>query len=227
MSDTYYKLTDERDRSFCDFHFQWGPHVTCETNGMGPLGASGWTHWYTHPLLAVLLNPIYGIMDQRTVHLWKGRCKGNVWRHYGLIVGCTRGTTLRRIEVPVLTQQNRVRFAIGCAWQVWPDGRWRRWAARWLSGKDRSKPLVRLWKPIVWGRAAIDPAQVAAGWAMAAAATTTKSELGGSLWRQSANAARAAWFAAERAAVDETLIDLIALAEWAVTDSTEVPHARN
>ena len=140
-TDIYYKLTDARDQTFGGC--QWGENVTVETSGKGPLCGPGWTHWYTHPLLAVLLSPILGRFDLAAAHLWEGRCDGVLRHDGGLKVGCTRGTTVRRVDLPVLTLEQRVRFAIGCAWQVELDADWRRWAARWLSGEDRSDAAVR------------------------------------------------------------------------------------
>jgi len=224
-TDTYYKLTDARDGTFGGC--QWGENVTVETSGKGPLCGPGWTHWYTHPLLAVLLSPILGRFDLAAAHLWEGRCDGVLRHDGGLKVGCTRGTTVRRVDLPVLTREQRVRFAIGCAWQVELDADWRRWAARWLSGEDRSDAAVRAvsWGKAAWAAwaAARAPGEAAqAAWAAAWAAA--RAALRPAAWVATWAAARAtSWACAE---AEEGEIDLIGLAEWAVTDSTEVPDCR-
>jgi len=132
-----YKLTDENDqtRGGC----QWGPGVCVETSGDGMLCSPAWTHWYTHPLLAVLLNPIHGGYNLDTAHLWEGHDGGGrIKSDHGLKIGCTWGTTIRRIDLPTVSIEQRVRFGIGAAWQVCPDPAWRKWAIDWLTGKDRS-----------------------------------------------------------------------------------------
>ena len=95
-----YKLTDENDQTFGGC--QWGENVTIKTSGTGELCGPGWTHWYTHPLLAVFLNPIHGYFDLKTAHLWEG--KGTIGKtDCKLKVGCTSGTTLKRIPLPIVT----------------------------------------------------------------------------------------------------------------------------
>ncbi len=107
-----YKLTDENDRSFGGC--QWGPGVTKETNGEGELCGPGFTHWHTDPLLAVLLNPIHGNYDIEKAHLWEG--EGEVVKEdCGLKVGCMKATTIRRVEMPVVTLVQKVKFGILCA----------------------------------------------------------------------------------------------------------------
>jgi len=180
-----YKLTNSKDqtRGGC----QWGEGVCVETSGQGELCSSAWTHWYTHPLLAVLLDPIHLRVDLDTAHLWEGHDGGGkVKSGPGLKVGCTRGTTVRRVDLPTVTLEHRVRFAIGCAWQVCDDDAWREWAAKWLSGEDRAADAAERAERAAWK----------AAWA---------------------------WERAERAA--DATIDLELIAEWAVTDSIEVPDA--
>jgi hypothetical protein len=133
---TLYKLTDENDKTFGGC--RWGAGVTVPTSGEGELCGPGWTHWYTDPLLAVLLNPIHGVYDLATAHLWEG--EGAVGKtDYGLKVGCTAGTTIRRIALPVVTAEQRVRFGILCALRRYRDAAYVSWATEWLSGQDRSE----------------------------------------------------------------------------------------
>ena len=129
-----YKLTDYMDRTHGGC--QWGVGVTVETDGVGELCGPGYTHWYTSPLVAVFLNPIHGNFDLVTAHLWEG--EGAVVKDdRGLKVGCTKATTLQRVELPVLSTAVRVRVALECAKLVCTDTAWNAWADKWLSGKDR------------------------------------------------------------------------------------------
>ena len=141
---TLYKLTDANDQTHgnpqAPTTVQWGPNICIETSGEGDLCGPGWTHWYTDPLLAVLLNPIHAESDLATAHLWEGHGgEGETRDDHGLKVGCTRGTTVRRVELPVVTTEQRIRFAIRCAWAVYHDQVWRSWAVALLSGADRSR----------------------------------------------------------------------------------------
>ena len=131
-----YKLTDKADQTFNSC--QWGENVTHETGGKGELCGPGFTHWYLDPLLAVMLNPIHGDFDPKTMHLWEG--KGKVVKNdYGLKVGCTKAITLRQIPVPEISIEKRIKIAILCAKQVYKGPKWNKWADNWLNGKDRSQ----------------------------------------------------------------------------------------
>ena len=131
-----YKLTDQHDQTYGGC--QWGEGVTIKTNGEGGLCGPGFTHWYTDPLLAVLLNPIHGNYNLETAHLWEG--EGEVVKtNHGLKAGCTAATTLRRIPLPVVTLEQKVRFGILCAMEVYQCEDFTAWANAWLSGLDRSE----------------------------------------------------------------------------------------
>jgi len=198
-----YKLTDEHDRTHGGC--QWGPDVCVETSGEGPLWDNGWTHWYTHPLVAVLLNPIHGAYDLSSAHLWEGDDGGGEIRNdRGLKIGCTRGTTRRRVPLPKITVEQKIRFGIACAWQVYPDPQWRKWAVNWLTGADRTKRSAY---------AAATTATAAASFTTAAASFTAAAA------RFTAAAARSVADAAKDS------LPLVALAKWAMTADPIVPEA--
>jgi len=120
-----YKLTDANDRTHNGC--QWGPNVTVETSGEGELCGEGFTHWYTNPLLAVLLNLTHANFDLSTAHLWEG--EGEIVKDdSGLKVGCAKATTLRRIPVPEVTDEQRVKFGILCSLQVPQEMAYVEWA---------------------------------------------------------------------------------------------------
>ena len=131
---TLYKLTDDCGQTWGET--QWGPGVTHTAPGTGQLCSDGWIHAYTDPLLAILLNPIHANFPEP--RLWE--CEGDVGAtDHGLKVGCTSLTTVREIPVPAITTEQRVRFAILCARQVYHGPEWLAWADNWLSGADRSE----------------------------------------------------------------------------------------
>jgi len=130
-----YKLTDKDDRTYGGC--QWGEGISHTADGKGPLCTEHWLHAAKHPLLAVLFNPLQGEYDLDTAHLWEG--EGEVGEDDSLKVGCTSFTTLRRIDLPVVTLYQRVRWAILCAMEVCREESWLRWANGWLAGKREVK----------------------------------------------------------------------------------------
>ena len=117
----------------------WGEGVRHEVAWGGTLCEAGCLHAYRTPLLAVLLDRAHGrYTREHGAILWE--CGGEVLAEDGAKVGCKTLTTVRRVEPPVVTTAQRVRFAVLCAQA---DGRstagWQRWAERWLSGEDRTR----------------------------------------------------------------------------------------
>ena len=130
---TLYKLTDKYRRTYGDT--EWGEGVTHSGTGEGELCGPGWIHAYEHPLLAALLNPIHA--DFAEPRLWLAH--GKVEKREGMLkCGCRSLTTIRELPLPEITIEQRVKFAILCAKEVYKDPLWNKWADAWLSGEDRS-----------------------------------------------------------------------------------------
>lgn len=162
-----YKLTtsDHKTRKGRPEETQWGEGITHTASGEGGLCGPGWLHAYTHPLLAVLLNPIHASISDPV--LWE--CDGDVGEDdHGLKVGCTRLTTRFVIDLPSISTERRVRFAILCAKQVSTDAVFTAWADSWLEVKDRTASTAE---------AAARAAEVAARAAEAAARAGTPLDL--------------------------------------------------
>jgi hypothetical protein len=198
---TLYKLTrqDNTTTGGITLTLTWGAGVSNTATGSGTrLCSPDVIHAYTHPLLAVLLNPIHANYD--SPKLW--RCEGDIVADdHGLKVGVKTLTTIEEIPLPAVTTEQRVKFAILCAKQVCKDKKWNAWADKWLSGKDRSGDAA-------WAAAQAPTwaaSWAAASWAEAAAAA-----------RWAAEAVEAAAWEAE-VAVQAKPINLIALAEQAVS----------
>ncbi|MHA1168972.1 MAG: hypothetical protein ACTSRU_14180 [Candidatus Hodarchaeales archaeon] len=137
MSEVY-KLTDKDDKTFGGC--QWGPGISNphgEKDGKKKLCSSSWYHAYRTPILAVLMNPIQGDFDEDTMHLWK--CEGKVGKDDGAKIGCSTLITIERIEVPTISIEQRIRFAILCVKEVHIDKMWNEWADRWISGEERGR----------------------------------------------------------------------------------------
>jgi len=131
-----YKLTDENDQT--RNNTQWGENITHEADGASKDLCNGhWIHAYQNPILAVLMNPAHG--DFENPHLWI--CKGKVGLKHPDKIGCTKLTTVKRIELPLITDHQIRRFAVLVALEVCPlwkeydkDSTWKKWADDFLKG---------------------------------------------------------------------------------------------
>lgn len=167
-------MTDKNDQTHNNC--QWGENITVETSGEGELCSEGYTHWYTSPLLAVLLNPIHGNYYLKTAHLWEG--EGEVINdNHGLKVGCKKATTLCRISLPELTLEQKIAFGILYTKEVYDGKVWNNWADKWLSGEDRSRESARVAARAAFAaEAAFFAAEAAAEAAFATEAARTAAE---------------------------------------------------
>jgi len=93
--------------------FRWEVGRAAMSLGTGELCGPGWLHFYQHPLLAVLLNPIHA--NIQTPKLWEAVAEGEFKYDRGLKAGCTKLTLIREVPLPVVTTKQRVAFAKGCA----------------------------------------------------------------------------------------------------------------
>ena len=128
-----YKLTD---KDGCTYgQTRWGVGIEHTASGTGELCGPGWLHAYSHPLLAVLMNPRDAVIADPL--MWEA--DGDVAASdHGLKVGCTRLRSDRIIPLPAVTTEQRVRFAVLSAKGVYREPGWLAWADGWLSDKDRS-----------------------------------------------------------------------------------------
>jgi len=128
-----YKLTDETGRTYGGM--QWGKGVEHSAPGGEPC-SKGVIHWYEDARLAVFFDPIHGRFGPGA-RLWE--CDVDQAGTDGTKSWGTRCRTIREIEKPVITTEQRVEVAIRCAMKVCHDSAWSAWAKRWLSGSDRSE----------------------------------------------------------------------------------------
>ena len=130
-----YKLTDKFGRT--KDNTQWGENVSHAAKGDGKrLCSDGWIHYYTHPLIAVLMNPIHA--DFTNPKLWEAEASGKIINE-ALKSGCKTLTTIKEIPLPEVSGVQKIAFGILCAKEVYDDKAWNKWADKWLSGDDRSK----------------------------------------------------------------------------------------
>jgi hypothetical protein len=175
-----YKLTDATGQTFDGT--QWGDGVEHVAPGGSPCSADV-IHWYRTPLMAVFFDPIHGNFGSKA-RLWE--CDVDETDTDGAKAWGTRCRTIREIDRPVITTEQRVEVAIRCALLVCDDAGWRRWASRWLSGADKSRSEAgsAAWAAEAWA------ARSAAAWAAAAAAGAASEAAAG---EAAGAASEAAW----------------------------------
>ena len=195
----YYKLTNQKNETANNT--VWGDGVTHVATGAGRrLCSDAVIHVYAHPLLAVLFNPLHAAIDNPK--LWGCETSEPV-NQDGLKIGVKSCTTIKEIPLPIITTEQKVKFAILCAKEVYKDEVWNTWADKWLSGEDRTVKAA--------GAAvvAVDAAARAAAVAAAVAADAAA--------RAAARAAvAAAEAAADAAARADDNIDFVSLALEAI-----------
>ncbi len=147
-----YKLTDENGKTRAGEanELQWGVSVTHTAQGEGiRLCTDDVIHAYEHPWIAVLLNPMHSKFQ--SPRLWEAEGEIVVRDADELKVpttgqlkcGVKTLTTVREIPVPAITLEQRVKFAILCALEVYQEEGFVRWAKQWLKGEDRVGTLAR------------------------------------------------------------------------------------
>ena len=198
-----YKLTDQdmQTRGGC----QWVLGEWKETSGEGDLCGPGWLHFYTHPLLAILLNPMHANISHP--RLFRVAVKGRTLDDYGLEAGYTKARLIEEVPLPSITTKQRVAFAILCARTVFFDKTWIAWADAWTSGENRTEAAA-------W--AAAKTAAIEAEAAKATAQTTTWAVVEVAA-KTAAWAAWAAWAAAKAAAWATTEAEAEVTVAWVAT----------
>ncbi len=135
-----YKLTDEQGRTRAgeDNELTWAVGVEHRTACKGTrLCTADVIHAYEHPLIAVLMNPVHADFNPNTMRLFVA--EGEIVAREGqLKCGVYALKIVEEIPVPVLTTEQRVKFAILCAKSVCKNAAWNAWADKWLSSEDRS-----------------------------------------------------------------------------------------
>ena len=197
----YYKLTDHNNRTRGTL---WGENVTHKAKGKGnDLCSEDVIHVYDHPLKAAMFNANHANFNNPV--LWECRVK-RVVANDCLKVGVKECTTIKVILLPEITTNQRVRFGIYCALEVYYDKEFIEWADAWLSGVDRSTDAA-------WAAAEVaEVAEVAWAAAWVAWAAARAAEAAGA-------AEAAAWVAwAARAAARAAAIDLVPLIKKAIEE---------
>jgi hypothetical protein len=130
-----YKLTDQSMRTYNGFQWELGKEYS--TSGEGDLCNTGWLHCYSHPLLAVLLNPIHASISNPRLFICNAT--GNHKYDKGLKEGSTTMELVKEIPLPLITCTQKVAFAILCSLTRKQPKEYTAWANNWLNNVDRSQ----------------------------------------------------------------------------------------
>ena len=196
-----YKLTTQELTTYKGFAWEIGKLYTIDKMG-AEMCSDQVFHAYASPPLAVLHNPIHAnIANPR---LWQAAC--DVVISDGMKCGAKSMTLIRELPLPVVTLNQRVAYGIYCALTIYTEPAYVAWAARWLSGEDRSFRSALVTSRAAWA------AHCRAGANCKAAAHAADAAV-------SCAEARAAWVTNESAwAAEEAAgIELQACAEKAMT----------
>ena len=136
---TWYKLTDKDGytRKGKENECLWGENITHIATGKGSLLCSrDLIHVYRNPLIASFMNPSHA--DFKNPLLWECEANGECAHEGQLKSGFKTVTTIRRIDLPVITLEQRIRISIYCALKQYSAPSFVKWANAWLDGSDRS-----------------------------------------------------------------------------------------
>jgi hypothetical protein len=130
-----YKLVDQQMQSYGGF--QWTIGETYTANGKGQLCGSGWLHFYEHPLLAVLHNPIHARIENPILLEVDIPDNANILREGYLKLGATIATPCRRVELPSITTAQHIAYGLLVVLTVSQNADFKAWAESWLDGSGR------------------------------------------------------------------------------------------
>ena len=183
---TVYKLTDQAMQTHGGY--QWVLGQEHQASGDGLLCSSTWLHAYTHPHLAVLLNPIHAAFPKP--RLFKARAHGQMLDD-GLKIGVTKLMLIRELPLPVFSPHELAVWAVHLAQAVRglrsPIPVWDEWARRFIDAAAAARAARATAAAVHAADAAADAAAVHAAAAAAAAARAADADAVSAVTIQVAN----------------------------------------
>ena len=161
-SKTCYKLTNQDMTTHNGY--KWEINKWRKVNakdGDGNLCSGSFLHAYTDPVLAIFLNPIHANISN--MRLFRAEGRGRFADDNGLKIGYSQMRLVEELPVKMPTTEQRVKFAILCAMEVYDRPDFLDWCHKWLIGEDRSQDAAA--DTAAWAAEAAE----AAAWAAAEA----------------------------------------------------------
>lgn len=129
-----YKLLSQDMKSYKNFLWEIGATVKIEKEG-NRLCSEDVFHFYDHPALAVIFNPIHAQI--KNPRLFEIEVE-DIVSHDGMKGGCKQATLVKEIPIPKISLEQRVEFAIKVSLLVYTEKSYVLWAENWLNGEDRT-----------------------------------------------------------------------------------------
>ena len=183
-----YKLLDQELKSN-NGTFQWeiGKEYTIDKPG-NKMCSDEVFHCYNHPVLAVLFNILHGnIENPRLFEIEVPEFVNNDKLKYA----SKSQKLIKEIDLPVISIEQRIEFAIRVAKLVCDDEKWNSWADKWLIGEDRTIIATRAANVAAYAVYAAANAAAAAVYAANAAANAAYTARAAAAAAAAANAANA------------------------------------
>ena len=124
-----YKITDGNMKFFN--YSQWELNVPRETLESLSKDFS----YFLDIKIAAILHPLFNYENPR---LFEAEAEGDIKNGYNIIGTCTRLTLKKEVEIPKISDIQRVVFGILFAQEKCEDKNWNTWAINWLNGCDRT-----------------------------------------------------------------------------------------
>ena len=159
-----YKLLTQDMKSHRGFQWEINKEYRIDKHG-NELCSDQVFHCYSHPILAILLNPIHANIDNP--RLFEIEVDAIV-NDDGLKYGTKIQKLVRELEVPQLDIMTKVDFSIRIAMEVYKEQGFTTWADNFLNRIDTTEAAARAAAWAAW--AAAEAAAEAAAWAARAAA---------------------------------------------------------
>jgi hypothetical protein len=173
----YYKLTDQKMQTHNGFQWVLGEWQEAKGDESQDLCSDGWLHCYSSPLLAVLHNPIHA--NIQNPRLFEIEVSGATKDDNGIKQGFRKMRLIKEMPKPEITTEQRVKYAILCAKDIYEDEDFNKWADNWLSGRSRSVGAAEAAARATEAAArAAAEAAVWAAWTTEAAAWTARAAAG-------------------------------------------------
>ena len=128
-------------------------------------------HFYEDELLAIFMNPIHA--NLKNPRMFEVETCGEIIRD-NVKSGCKSLKLIREIEIPKITKEQKIAFAILCSLEVYKEKSYVTWAENWLNRTDRSRESASAAYASASASAAYASASAAAAVAYASAAVNTK-----------------------------------------------------
>ena len=158
-SKTCYKLTNQDMATHNGYKWEINKWRKVDAkDGDGNLCSGSFLHAYTDPVLAIFLNPIHANISN--MRLFRAEGRGRFADDNGLKIGYSQMRLVEELPVKMPTTEQRVKFAILCAMEVYDHPDFLDWCHKWLIGEDRSRAAAWAAAEAAW----------AAAWAAARAA---------------------------------------------------------